>query len=255
MKESIILLMLIAFASVAIDHAFCSDKWIRIAAKAESFKHVSTSINYYWAVNTKDRIFICERPCQGSNTWREVGGLLTQLDVNDMEIWGVNHNNAVFKRPVDSSGNWKYISQLPLKHVSASGNGYIWGVNPKDDIFKCKKPCNGEWKQVPGKFKQIDGGEEYVFGSNAFWDVFRRPVDGSGEWYFIPGGKKLKYVSVGAGEVFGIDIDGSIFRCILPCDEGDWKEFETQYYFYQIEATVREVVGTAEGSLVLKKEV
>ena len=239
-------------ASSTIDNAFCSDRWIRITTK-EEFKHISTSINYYWAVTTDDHIFICERPCQGSNTWREVGGALAQVDVSDMEVWGVNSGDAIYKRPADGSGSWIRVNG-GLKHVSASGNGYIWGVNVNDDIYICKKPCNGGWKQISGKLKQIDGGEKYVFGSNAALDVYRRSVDGSGQWYRIPGGRKMKYVSVGAGEVFGVDKEGNVFRCMLPCQTGDWKEVDICLEVDQLEATVGEIVSTAE-LLVLKKEV
>ena len=74
---------------------------------------------------------------------------LTQVDASDDEVWGVDRNHHIFKRPVDGSGSWKRIGG-GLKHVSASGNGYVWGVNSGNKIFKCKKPCNGKWKQTDG---------------------------------------------------------------------------------------------------------
>ena len=239
------------FASVTIDYALCSDKWIVIPGP-KPFKHVSTSINYYWATSTDDQIFICERPCKN---WKQINGGLKQVDVSDMEVWGVNSGNAIYKRPADGSGSWIHVKGV-LTHVSASGNGYIWGVNANDDIYICKKPCNGGWKHIPGKLKQIDGGEEYVFGSNAALDVYRRSVDGSGQWYGIPGGRKMKYVSVGAGEVFGVDKEGDIFRCTLPCEKGNWEKVaESCFMLGQVEATVGEIVGSAQGSVVMKKEV
>ena len=84
-----------------------------------------------------------------------------------MEVWGVNSADNIYKRPVDGSGAWTHIGGK-LKHVSASGNGWIWGVNSADHIFKCKKPCNGAWIRFDGLLKQIDGGEKYVYGVNTF---------------------------------------------------------------------------------------
>ena len=81
-----------------------------------------------------------------------------------------------------------------LKHVSASGNGYISGVNKNDQIYKCKKPCSGRWYNVGGHLMQIDGGQGYVYGVNKNNDIFRLSVDDSGGWRHIP--SKLKHVTV-----------------------------------------------------------
>ena len=116
---------------------------------------VTASVNYLWAVNSADQIWMCARPCTGSN-WVKVDGALRQIDAGDDEVWGVNSAHQIWKRPADGSGNWIRINGA-LKHVSASGNGYIWGVNGNDQIFKCKKPCSGSWIQVDGQLKQIDG--------------------------------------------------------------------------------------------------
>ena len=70
-----------------------------------------------------------------------------QVDANDDEVWGVASDYTIWKRPVDGSGSWQKVPG-GLKHVSASGNGYIWGVSHDDNIYKCKKPCNGAWQQV-----------------------------------------------------------------------------------------------------------
>ena len=67
-----------------------------------------------------------------------VDGALKQIDAGDEEVWGVNSAYEIWKRPADGSGSWTRIPGA-LKHVSASGNGYIWGVNTNDNIFKCKE--------------------------------------------------------------------------------------------------------------------
>lgn len=183
---------------------------------------VTASANYLWGVNEHDEIFVCTRPC---TSWTKVPGALVQVDADDQEVWGVNGADEIYKRPVDGSGGgWKKVPGL-LKHVSASGNGYVWGVNGAQDIWKCKKPCSGAWVKVAGKLKQVDGGEGYVYGVNAAGAVFARPIDGRPPgWRNIPG--KLKHITAsGQREVFGVDDNDLIWRCKKPCI-GDWEHVE-----------------------------
>ena len=214
--------------------------------------HVSTSINYHWGVNSADQIFRCARPCTGS--WVKVDGALIQTDVSDMEVWGVNKGNNIYKRSTDGTGSWINIPGK-LKHVSASGNGYIWGVNSADNIYVCKKSCNGQWKGIAGKLKQIDGGERYVYGVNSGNIVYYRPIDGSGSWAAVTG-KKMKYVSVGADAVYGVDEGSKVFECALPCTSGGaWKEVEFCLPMKQVEATVEELIGTSTSGAVYKRAI
>ncbi len=55
--------------------------------------------------------------------------------------------------------------------------------------------------------------------------------------------------------VFGVDKDGMIWQCTLPCDTGDWVEVESCLEVDEVDATVGEIVITALDALVLKKEV
>ena len=157
----------------------------------------------------------------------------------------------IYKRPVDGSGSW---TRLPgaLKHVSASGNGYIWGVNSNDDIYKCKKPCNGLWIKVDGKLKQIDGGEAYVYGVNRNDDIYTRPVDGSGRWRQIPG--KLRHITAsGKDEVFGTNANGEVFRCKKPC-VGEWEKIESKN-LNQCDGTFNLLVGVDESNGIFSREI
>ena len=108
----------------------CNPTWIPLPG---ALSHVSASINYLWGVNSKNQIYVCHVPCTGG--WKLISGGLVQTDPDDTEVWGVNSADNIWKRPVDGSGDWSLI-QGKLKHVSASGNGYIWGVNRNDDIYK-----------------------------------------------------------------------------------------------------------------------
>ena len=199
-------LLLVLVASIA---TLADAEWEQIPF---GLTHVSASLNHLWGVNNANQIFICDRPC---SSWRLVDGSLKQLDVDDHEVWGVNSADHIWKRPVDGSGSWQSVAGR-LKHVSASGHGYIWGVNNDDAIYKCKKPCSGTWVRVDGALKQIDGGQRNVYGVNSANHIYTRPVDGSGAWRRIPG--SLKYVTAsGTGDVFGVSSSDSIYRCKKPC--------------------------------------
>ena len=207
--------------------------------------HVSSSLTYVWAVDHLDKIYLCRRPCSGSNQWKRIGGALMQLDVDDMEVWGVNKNNDIFKRPIDGSGSWKKVNGK-LIHVSASGYSFIWGVNKANNIFKCQKPCNGKWIHVKGKLKQIDGGEREVYGVSAGNRIYSRPVDGSLQWRQIPG--SLKHITASAPyAVYGVNAKDMVYRCRKPCI-GEWELLSG--YLGQCDGTANALFGVnSQGSL------
>ena len=88
---------------------------------------------------------------------------LTQIEADNEDVWGVNSNNKVFKRPVNGSGEW---SSIPgeMRYISASGNAHVWGIAPNNSLYVCEKPCTGCWQYVGGSFQQIDGGNNAVIG-------------------------------------------------------------------------------------------
>ena len=135
-----------------------------------------------------------------------------------------------------------------LKHVLASGSGYIWGVNSNDNIYKCKKPCNGAWVQVSGGLKQIDAGHDYVYGVNSVNYIYARPVDGSGPWRRILG--SLKHITAsGRDEVFGVNNSNHVFRCKKPC-VGEWERMEGS--LKQCDGTFDSIVGADAGNHVFE---
>ena len=217
--------------------------WQRVSG---GLKHVTTSVNYVWGVNSANQIFRCTQPCTGS--WTHISGGLQQIDASDEEVWGVI-SGQIYKRPVDGSGSWQRISGS-LKHVSASGNGYVWGVNSNDHIFKCKKPCSGSWLAVDGRLSQIDAGYDYVYGVNCLDDIFERPVDGSGTWRQIPG--KMRHVTAGGkAELFGVNDQGQIFRCRKPC-LGNWERIDGG--LSQCDASIDEVFGVTSTYRIYKRK-
>ena len=74
---------------------------------------------------------MCKSPCTSSN-WKHIPGALIQVDVDDTHVWGVNANDNVYYCPIDGSGEWEHVCDLKLKHVSASGNGFMWSVNQRE---------------------------------------------------------------------------------------------------------------------------
>ena len=55
--------------------------------------------------------------------WQQVPGKLVQVGVNDMEVWGVNSNGQIYKRPVDGSGQgWQGYAPLNVTEGDGSVN-------------------------------------------------------------------------------------------------------------------------------------
>ena len=212
-------------------------------------QHITASINYLWSTTINDDVWMCEEPCNG--TWEPVDGSLKQVDASDTEVWGIDSRDTVYKSPIDGSANWTLVPGQ-MKHVSASGNGYIWAVGSGDVVHKCKKPCTGEWEVVDNEpqFRQVDGEYSYVYGVTSSGDVYSRPVDGSDNWRQIPThGEKMKHVTAsGRNVITGITEGGHIYRCMKPC-VGEWEKMEGTAR--QCDASINEVycINSAESIL------
>ena len=163
-----------------------------------------------------------------------------QVDANDIQVWGVDASGHIFWKHIDDVlGNWVSVPGI-LKHVSASGNGWIWGVTNTDQVFKCKKPCHGTWIEVDGLLNQLDGGETYIYGVTSGNDVFRRNIDASNPWQLIPG-RLIKHITAsGDDEIFGISESEEIWRCKKPCS-GEWEKINGE--LSQCDATVDALFG------------
>ena len=214
-----------------------------------SMIHVSASVNYFWAVNRENKIFVCNVPCTGN--WKLVDGGLSELDLDDTEVWGVNSNDLIWKRPVNGGGSWTRVSGA-LRHVSASGSGYIWGVNAGENIYKCKKPCNGEWEQVEGKLVQIDGGSKYVYGVSRDQKIWFRPVDGSGKWQTPTNGRAICITGPGCDKVYVVGTDNKVYQCNAPCADDKFTPISDDT-LTQIDGSVFMLVGRNSAEQVYYK--
>ena len=130
-----------------------------------------------------------------------------------------------------------------LKHVSASGNGYIWEVNSARQIYKCKKPCSGGWVHVDGTLNQIDAGNQYVYNVNHHQVFYFRPVDDSEKWQKPRNNYKAKYVTAtGDNKVYIVGTDNKVYHCNAPCSNGRWTKLSDDT-LTQIEGSVQLLVG------------
>ena len=120
---------------------------------------ISNNGRYVW-------VLLCVKTVMfDGSTWTTIPHemSLTKIEADNEEVWAVNTNNKVFKRPVNGSGEW---SSVPgeMRYISASGYSHIWGIAPNNSLYVCEKPCTGCWQYVGGSFEQIDGGNNAVIG-------------------------------------------------------------------------------------------
>ena len=209
---------------------------------------VSTNSRYVWGLTEKNEVFSCEIPCKD---WKEIGYYeMEQLDIDEENAWAVSSLGFVYKHPVDGSGDWDlvaYITSDPgiIRHVSASGNGWLWAINENKDIYKCKKPCEGLWRQVPGKLKQLDGGQSSVYGVADDRTIWQRPIDGTGEWREVDGELDSITVSPTSDHIFGIAASGSVWHCTEPC-YGSWTRMAGK--LNQCDVTGNHLFGVTHGN-------
>ena len=154
-----------------------SGGWVQITGAHEDeclgkcFSDASVSNNgFIWAISTENETYrLCSRigvgPSCGNNDQFYIDNELSlvHIEAGDEEVWAVDANNRIFKRPVDGSGEW---SSVPgeMRYISASGNAHVWGIALNDSLYVCVKPCSGYWQYVGGSFEQVDGRENSMFG-------------------------------------------------------------------------------------------
>ena len=153
-----------------------SGDWLQISGmngpdcRPICFSDVSVSNSgFAWAISKQNQTYIlCQRGityrCANNDKWLIDAELsLVHIEAGDENLWAVDVNNHIFKRPVGGSGEW---SSVPgeMRYISASGNAHIWGIAPNGSLYVCVKPCSGDWQYVGGSFNQIDGGNNMVIG-------------------------------------------------------------------------------------------
>ena len=238
----IAVLVLSLFCSVS----HCLHRFSQIPTAVGRIKHVTASINYLWALDVNDKIYMCPQPCR-SGKWKRIGGGLSQIDAGDTEVYGVNRNRYIYKRNVDGSGGWKRIAGRGLD-ISASGNGYVYVIGIYSRLHKCKKPCTGAWTLVDRykRYKQVDAGYHQVYvvlrGNNR---VLYKPVDGKGRWRSAG---TMNSITVGGGYLYGVR-SKRIYRCRLPC-RGHWKAVRANLCLHrmgirEVEASVNSLVAVS----------
>ena len=94
-------------------------------------QHISASVNYLWSTTIEDEVWMCEEPCNG--TWVLVDGSLKQVDASDTEVWGIDSTDMIYKAPIDGITNRTFVPGQ-MKHISASGNGYVWAIGSRDVV-------------------------------------------------------------------------------------------------------------------------
>ena len=237
----------ISVLACATSSVYASHGWKKIPGDLDT---IGASVNNLWGT-LSNKVYYCAQPCTGN--WKQASGSVRQLDASDCGLWGTNTGNGIYVRPVDGTGNWKGISGAAL-HVSASGNGYIWYVSSNDYCsYSCKRPCSGKsTKMDTCALKQLDAGEEYVYAVNNSNHVLSCPVDGSRPWRVVPG--RMQYVTVGPREIYGLDPQNELNRCVKPCI-GEWEKIpfdacEDEGGLKQMEATLNGVFAvTTSGSI------
>jgi len=166
-----------------------------------------------WGVNGNDHIY----KYLGDNTWQNIGGKLTNVDVSNKDhVWGINRDQKIFRR---TESSWQLI-EGKLIQISVGESG-VWGVNEGNNIFY-RQGTYGDtdtdgsgWTNVPGKLQWVASGLNLVVGINAGNEIFYRhgitaenPI-GLG-WIKVPG--KLMQIDVNEDEVVGTNSGHNIFR-------------------------------------------
>ncbi|KAK1155405.1 fish-egg lectin-like, partial [Acipenser oxyrinchus oxyrinchus] len=113
-----------------------------------ALKYYSCGPYSCWGVNAADQIFVMKGvtpdSCMGSNTWQQVPGALSMIEVStDGRVYGVNSAGNVYRRDgvsVDNPAGTDWIDLtmcVKSKHVSYD-LGVLWVISKEDNILACR---------------------------------------------------------------------------------------------------------------------
>lgn len=188
-------------------------------------KVITSSNDNYWALDNRG-VPWHKTP---NSIWvekKKSGVTFVDITSDENSVWGLTGqlgNYTVYKRPVNSTGNWVIeTNNKNFKQMSASGEGWIWAVDKNNNAWKKAKP-SGEWITQGQNFKQVSCGKNYVFAlaSNM---LYKKNISGSGAWN--PLNKNLKYVSGSSNTyLWGVATSGKVVRAVKPVNSGSiWEE-------------------------------
>ncbi len=154
----------------------------------------------------------------GSLVWLVAGGGTGQT-ITD-EVWGYNANGQFYR---SSNGGWEYIPTpstglfglVVSKGYTDSCHPYeVWGLTTITKLapnnVRRFNYCTSAWDTVAGQLTTISVGGGEVWGLNAAGQIWRFNLAAGSGWTQIPG--TLSSLAVGADGVFGVNSAQQAFQ-------------------------------------------
>jgi len=181
------------------------DSWHSVSAPS-GLTAISVGKGYAWALKGTT-VYSTGTPYQwdfwGNTGWTQRGGSMTQLDVGETAVWGVNASGQVFRRALDGSGSWTQVAGT-MDRISA-GDNFIWGI--RGTTISYSRTDNVAWTTVDNPFNitKLQVGSEEVWGLNAAGQLYRRSASGIGSWESVSTpGATLTNITVGEGYAWAL---------------------------------------------------
>ena len=208
------------------------------AYDSKNFKKVITStMGYYWALDNSGKPW---HKTPDDDVWVEkpkTSVTFEDITSDENSVWGLTGrlgDYAVYKRPVNSTGNWVKSNETnnkKFKQMSASGKEWIWAVDKDNVAWKTRKDVTSWTREMTTNvnIKQVSCGKNYVFAltggaGSSENKLYKKNIDGSGSWNIL--NKNLKYVSGSSNTyLWGVDTTGKVVRAVKPVNSGSiWEE-------------------------------
>tara|TARA_B100000424_G_C22944412_1_gene502585 strand:+ start:2857 stop:5037 length:2181 start_codon:yes stop_codon:yes gene_type:complete len=112
-----------------------------------------TDANAGWGQNLKLQGIRTDIP--STNNVQE-GPKMEMLSCSKTYVYGVDNNNKLWRKNIDGTGQWKIISNVFAKWVSASNKDNVYIVNNNNEIKKAKHSNINLWRTISSNNLQIN---------------------------------------------------------------------------------------------------
>ena len=154
--------------------------WITVT-NTGNYIWVSIGPSQVWALQSDNRVFTCNSPCNGA--WAIVYGLNTQISLGTNVAWGTTSSGAIWSSKVPFD-NW-VLMDGNANSISVSMS-YVLTSTTSGELHRCPLPCSpGTTSQiVPGTAIQMGGSiqDDTIYASGT--DKIPYKYDGN-KWIIV----------------------------------------------------------------------
>tara|TARA_B100001123_G_C15316978_1_gene1026473 strand:- start:1189 stop:2790 length:1602 start_codon:yes stop_codon:yes gene_type:complete len=222
-------------------------------------KDITMNNSWLWGITNNEDIYYCKKPCNNGQ-WTKINGALVQISAGKDYVIGVNSSGGIFKRNIDSSGDWIEFTPNGVKFINstASEKNNFYALSSNNEIWKISSNSNnsGDWHKIKYQplieFVSLSAEDNYLWAVDINgnpnrlslnkcrpngWVSLKKPGRNNIGIWSLKGNSNVSYLDASSPHhIFAGDGICWTYKCDKPAngcwedskpEPGDWKPHNT----------------------------